>query len=1738
MGWRLSWRRKTRPRSNFRKRPSLESLEDRTLMSAHVGISFAGEPNVLNYHNADTQIAVGPTRVVELADQSIGIFDKATGALLTRQTLASFFAPAASNLIPGNLYDIDAGYDAPVGRFVIDCLYRTLSAPLVSYTLFAVSNTSDPTAGFSDMHAISVQENNPSLGLMHGDFTKLGWNADAYTITMNMFSQSSVQANVQVLTIPKGPALDGDPSTLTVYHTDLPQSKYAYLMPALTYAAAPGDPQWFAMYDPVKTNTITLVKETGELGSTPMFTEYFSTVATSVPTIRSPQPGTTNTIDPGSRSYLYVAMRGNRIVVGHEVGTGTGGVTHVRWYDFSVAGAAPTLSQWGDINPGAGIFTYDPAVAIAPNGDIGITFMQSSANQYLSTYVAEQPAGAPAGTLDTPVEIAPGQVPYLSTRNGDYSGIAVDPVNGTFWGAAQYAVPTPPAPSNNWATWVANFASSAATQLGVSVSSTVAGTPAGVTVTALNGFGTVAGDYRGMVHFASADVALGLPADYTFTPADGGQHTFALSSTVVGSHSFTVTDTARSSVTGSGAIVVSPAAAFQLVFSGLPTSPITQTPVGFVLTALDAYGNVATGYTGAVQFSSDDPQAVLPANYTFTAADAGVHTFLGTTFGTTGSDTLQVADLANGSVAGSATLGVGAGTSPGDVGDTLAAAQATGLGAASGSYVTVSSLGDGATSAADVDLYQFQASPGSALSAVTSLPAGGSPADTYLRLFDALGNELASNDNDPAGGTLYSALTYTFTASGTYYLGVSGAPNSAYDPTTAGGGVGGSTGDYRLDLGLTSPADVGDTLTSAQVTGLGPLSGGYSAAGSLGDGATGAADVDLYQFQATAGSMLSATTALPTGGLSTDTYLRLFDASGNELASNDNDPAGGTLYSALSYAFTAAGTYYIGVSGSPNTAYNPAAAGSGVAGSTGDYQLALNLITPTLSIGDVSQLEGNSGTSNMTFTVSLSAASTQTVTMNYSVFEGTAVPGTDYTVIPNGTLTFNPGQLSQAISVPVVGNTLNEPNKTFFVNLSNPTNAVLARSQAVGTILNDDPMPTVSVANVSAVEGNSGSKNFAFVFKLSAASNQLVAVNYATADGTAVAGTDYKATSGTVSFTPGVTSVTVNVPVIGNTVNESDKTFFVNLSNPSNGVMLTPQAVGTILNDDSTVSIANVSVSEGNSGVTPVVFTVSLSSPVPAGSAPVVVKYATAAGTAVAGKDFVAQSGSISIGPGQSSGTITVLALGNTLNEPNKTFTVTLTSATNALLPAGTKATGTIQNDDPLPSLSVSNVTAAEGNSGTTNFTFTVSLSAASGQTVTVPYATADGTAVAGTDYTATSGTLTFKPGTTALTVNVPVIGNTVSGPNKTFSLNLGSPTNATIGTGQGTGTIVNDDPNPLLSISSVSAFEGNSGTTTFKFTVSLSAAIPTGGAPATVQYATADGTALAGTDYGATSGTLTFNPGVTSLTISVPVFGNTINESDKTFTINLSNPTNATLLVGQGLGTIRNDDSTVSVAAASAVQGSDVTGTTPLVFTVSLSSAVPANGAPVVVQYSTANGTAVAGVDYVAQSGSVSIGPGQSSGTVTVLVLGNPLNEPTKTFTLNLSSATNALLPSGAKATGTILNNNPAPALSIGNVRVAEGNFGTTAITFTVSLSAASGQTITVNYATADGSALAGTDYVAQAGTLTFKPGTVSQTVTILVYGNLNVEPDKTFFVDLSAPTNATVGSGVGTGTILNDDQ
>ena len=346
------------------------------------------------------------------------------------------------------------------------------------------------------------------------------------------------------------------------------------------------------------------------------------------------------------------------------------------------------------------------------------------------------------------------------------------------------------------------------------------------------------------------------------------------------------------------------------------------------------------------------------------------------------------------------------------------------------------------------------------------------------------------------------------------------------------------------------------------------------------------------------------------------------------------------------------------------------------------YTLNVNVVNVprTVAISDVTVTEGNAGTANATFTVSLSSPAAQATTVVATTADQTAVSGADYTAT-SATVSFAIGEQTKPFAVPVIGDLLDETDETFVVNLSSPVGATISDGQGFGTILDNDPPPSISVNDVSAVEGSSGSPNASFTVSLSGPSGLNVTVGYATADGTAIAGLDYAATSGSLSFTPGQVTKNVLVPLVPDLLDEDDETFTLNLSAPVNATILDAAGAATIQDDDAppNLSIGDAGLVEGNTGASTMTFIASLDRP---SSRTITADFDTANGTATAPGDYTAASGGLVFVPGQTVAPVDVAISGDVAVEPDEAFTVNLSNATNVGAIDDPQGVGTIVNDD------------------------------------------------------------------------------------------------------------------------------------------------------------------------------------------------------------------------------------------------------------------------------------------------------------------------------------------------------------------------------------------------------------------------------------------------------------------------
>ena len=735
---------------------------------------------------------------------------------------------------------------------------------------------------------------------------------------------------------------------------------------------------------------------------------------------------------------------------------------------------------------------------------------------------------------------------------------------------------------------------------------------------------------------------------------------------------------------------------------------------------------------------------------------------------------------------------------------------------------------------------------------------------------------------------------------------------------------------------------------------------------------------------------------------------------------------------------------------------------------------------PALSVGDGSGTEG--GAAGLTVTLA-PANATQTVTVNWATTSGSATGNVDYTTA-SGTLTFNPGVTTQPIPLTLLQDTLDEPNETFTVTLSGAVNATIADGTAIATIVDDDPTPTLSINDVTLLEGNGGTTNFVFTVSLSAASGQAITVNATTVAGTAVAPNDYTTSTGTLPFAPGVVTATLTVPVVADTVTEPTETFTVVLSAPTNATIADGTGVGTITNDDSGVGPTTVTlqIAAGDDDVNEAATVLS-----PSGAS---VWLGNASGASYTGLRFT--------GAGLPAGaTITSARL--EVNAANTQWmAMAFEFGIEAALNSQAFAAGSLPSQRTLLAPRVMHASDAQWVAGTW-------------------YALDDiAPLVQG---------LVNQPGWNS--------GNALSlilrGTGNTWARKFARAFDDT--PALASRLVVTYIPSglPSLSVNDVSVTEGTGGTQSAVFTVSLSASSTS---TVTVNAATANGTATAPGDYTALAGTpVSFAPGVLTQTVSVPLVTDATSEVNETFSLVLSSPTNATIGDATGVATIVNDDGAppaLSVGDGSATEGG------PLALTVTLA---PANATQTVtVNWATTSGSAAGNVDYTTASGTLTFNPGVTSQPIPLTLLQDTLDEPNETFTVSLNTPVNAPIADGT-AVATIVDDDPTPTLSINDVTLLEGNGGTTNFVFTVSLSAASGQAISVNATTVAGTAVAPNDYTTATGTLPFAPGVVTATLTVPVVADTVTEPTETFTVVLSAPTNATIADGTGVGTIANDD-
>lgn len=861
----------------------------------------------------------------------------------------------------------------------------------------------------------------------------------------------------------------------------------------------------------------------------------------------------------------------------------------------------------------------------------------------------------------------------------------------------------------------------------------------------------------------------------------------------------------------------------------------------------------------------------------------------------------------------------------------------------------------------------------------------------------------------------------------------------------------------------------------------------------------------------------------------------------------------------------------------------------------------------SITATSASQLEGDSGTTPFTFTVTRVGNTALSGSVNYTISGSGVNPasGSDFQggSFPSGTVTFLAGETSKDVTVNVAGDTTVEPDETFTVTLSGASSQhQIVTASATGTILSDDSSFSIAALDAVKAEGNSGTTAFTFRVTRTGYLGQAATLDYAVS-GSGVNAVDFGGStfpSGQVQFGIGETFKDITVNVSGDTDLEAHESFTVTLSNPTAGMLGTATAAGTIQNDEpftgnavwineihydnsgadanefievagvagtdltnwklylyqqdgtvyDTINLSGSIDNEGATGYGAVAFARAGIQNGPASAVALV----NASNQVL---EFVSYEGTVTATAGPANG-LTSLDIGAQESDPGTASTESLQrDNSNPAVPGAspgfwygpaTASSGVLNTGAPQRfAIAALDAVKAEGNSGTTAYTFTVTRGGNTSGSSTVDYAVAASGALDAADFGGTlpTGTLTFAAGETSKILTINVSGDTTLELDEVFTVTLSNPSSGVISTSQASGTIQSDDSSFAIAALDSVKFEGNAGTTAYTFTVTRAGSTS---AAATVSYGVT-GSGVTGADFDGgilPAGTLNFGIGETSKTLTILVNGDLDVEGDEDFLVSLtSSSAGTTIDTGSAAasGTIQNDDCSFSIAADDLVKNEGNTAAvTSFTFTVTRTGYA---GAAATMNYAvTGYGANPASADdFVGGSfpaGIVSFGIGEMSKTITVDVKGDTNIEQNESFEVTLSSPSFGSLAT-ASATSTIRDEDSSFAIAALSSVKAEGNSGLTAFTFTVSRIGTTSGTATVDYTVAGsgGDPATADDFGGSfpSGQITFNDGDSSKTLTIYAQGDMQLEPDEGFTVTLSNPSQGVISTSSATGTIQNDD-
>jgi uncharacterized repeat protein (TIGR01451 family)/uncharacterized delta-60 repeat protein len=659
------------------------------------------------------------------------------------------------------------------------------------------------------------------------------------------------------------------------------------------------------------------------------------------------------------------------------------------------------------------------------------------------------------------------------------------------------------------------------------------------------------------------------------------------------------------------------------------------------------------------------------------------------------------------------------------------------------------------------------------------------------------------------------------------------------------------------------------------------------------------------------------------------------------------------------------------------------------------------------------------------------------VYVDASTSNGSAEEGIDYVGSTNQ-LVFPVGETRQTFTVPIINDDLVEPSETVHLTLSNPTDAALGdQPQAILTIINDDSAISFSSPHYGVAENTINGNAIIDVVRTGSSIGTASVEFLTTTNGSATPDVDFgMVTNISVVFADGETNKTVMVPLLDDSIIEGDETISMELSNFVGAVVSFPVAA--------TLTIVDNDFGSGNVAFMQPVYTVSENGVLANitvvrtnGSTGFIgVDYATAFGTADIGVDYAPTNGSLSFGPGELTKTFAVRIYDDNIPEGNETIPLVLSNPTGGASIVGTNTVPLVIDDNEIAlSFSTPSYVVNEGDGGAT---VTVRRLSGTNGSVSVFYETANLTATNGLDYIGktnsliATNTLVFAAGETVKTFTVPILEDTLVEGDEAFSVRLfdpsngaqlSSPSNAVV-------TIIDNDSSLSFELSDYIVDEG--GTNVMVAVVRTNTSVGT----ATIEFSTSNVTAVAGADYMATNGTLTFLDGENVQFISIPIVDDASVEGDETFAVRLSNPATGTLLGAPSVATVTITDNDAGLRFSNpnySVSESGVTATITVLRTIVTNTIVSVN-------YTTANGTATDGQDYSSTLGTLTFTNGETAKTFSISLIDDTAIEGDETVLLTLSSASpgSAIVNPGA-AVLKIMDNDGSLIVPAGSALISE---------------------------------------------------------------------------------------------------